>query len=210
MPSPTSRASGSETPRSAVLVVGAVSPPGPFRGRPRLRPDSTGRSLRRGLVGPEVVGGGHGPPVRSAPWSTRTTTGVPCRRSTRPRRRCRTPMAGRTAVAAADPAGDASISAVLDAIEQELADVELALERLGDGRYGRCETCGGGPRRGRARSRPGRPVLPGPPARYDRERVTAAPASPAARRGPTPVRPSWSPRRSCRWRRSGPGGPRPP
>jgi RNA polymerase-binding transcription factor DksA len=31
---------------------------------------------------------------------------------------------------------------LLDAIEQELADVELALERLGDGTYGRCETCG--------------------------------------------------------------------
>jgi hypothetical protein len=31
---------------------------------------------------------------------------------------------------------------VLDAIEKELADVELALERLGDGRYGQCESCG--------------------------------------------------------------------
>jgi DnaK suppressor protein len=31
---------------------------------------------------------------------------------------------------------------LLDAIEQELADVELALDRLGDGTYGRCETCG--------------------------------------------------------------------
>ncbi len=31
---------------------------------------------------------------------------------------------------------------LLDSIEQELADVELALERLGDGTYGRCETCG--------------------------------------------------------------------
>ena len=30
----------------------------------------------------------------------------------------------------------------LDAIERDLADVELALERLGDGSYGRCETCG--------------------------------------------------------------------
>jgi len=37
--------------------------------------------------------------------------------------------------------GDIDI-AVLDGIEQELADVELALERLGDGTYGRCETCG--------------------------------------------------------------------
>jgi RNA polymerase-binding transcription factor DksA len=32
--------------------------------------------------------------------------------------------------------------AVLDAIEQELADVELALERLESRTYGRCETCG--------------------------------------------------------------------
>jgi hypothetical protein len=32
--------------------------------------------------------------------------------------------------------------AVLDAIEKELADVERALERLGDGSYGRCESCG--------------------------------------------------------------------
>jgi hypothetical protein len=32
---------------------------------------------------------------------------------------------------------------VLDAIEEELADVERALERLGAGTYGRCETCGG-------------------------------------------------------------------
>ena len=31
---------------------------------------------------------------------------------------------------------------LLDAIEQELADVELALARLGDGTYGCCETCG--------------------------------------------------------------------
>ncbi|HXQ58457.1 MAG TPA: TraR/DksA C4-type zinc finger protein [Acidimicrobiales bacterium] len=32
---------------------------------------------------------------------------------------------------------------LLESIEQELADVELALERLGDGSYGLCETCGG-------------------------------------------------------------------
>ena len=31
---------------------------------------------------------------------------------------------------------------LLDAIEQELADVELALARLGDGTYGCCEACG--------------------------------------------------------------------
>jgi RNA polymerase-binding transcription factor DksA len=32
--------------------------------------------------------------------------------------------------------------ALLDGIERELADVELALARLGDGTYGRCESCG--------------------------------------------------------------------
>jgi len=37
--------------------------------------------------------------------------------------------------------GDLDIE-VLESIEQELADVELALERLGDGSYGSCETCG--------------------------------------------------------------------
>ncbi|MGH9019318.1 MAG: TraR/DksA family transcriptional regulator [Acidimicrobiales bacterium] len=31
---------------------------------------------------------------------------------------------------------------ILDRIEEELADVERALERLGDGSYGRCENCG--------------------------------------------------------------------
>ena len=42
-----------------------------------------------------------------------------------------------------DGAGPGDIDvAVLDLIEGELADVELALERLGDGTYGRCETCG--------------------------------------------------------------------
>jgi RNA polymerase-binding transcription factor DksA len=42
-----------------------------------------------------------------------------------------------------DEAGPGDIDvAVLDLIEAELADVELALERLGDGTYGRCETCG--------------------------------------------------------------------
>jgi RNA polymerase-binding transcription factor DksA len=34
------------------------------------------------------------------------------------------------------------IETALDAIERELADVELALDRLGEGSYGRCETCG--------------------------------------------------------------------
>jgi hypothetical protein len=38
-------------------------------------------------------------------------------------------------------AGELDIE-VLDAIEQELADVERALERLGDGSYGQCESCG--------------------------------------------------------------------
>jgi RNA polymerase-binding transcription factor DksA len=49
-----------------------------------------------------------------------------------------------TATDAADPEAtpdDVDI-ALLDAIERELADVALALERLGDGSYGRCETCG--------------------------------------------------------------------
>jgi hypothetical protein len=44
---------------------------------------------------------------------------------------------------AGDPAGAAEIDvALLDGIERELADVELALARLGDGTYGRCESCG--------------------------------------------------------------------
>jgi hypothetical protein len=46
-----------------------------------------------------------------------------------------------------DVEGDVDLAPVdveseLDAIERELADVELALERLGDGTFGRCETCG--------------------------------------------------------------------
>ncbi len=40
-----------------------------------------------------------------------------------------------------DGGGDIDV-AVLDGIERELADVELALQRLGDGTYGRCESCG--------------------------------------------------------------------
>jgi len=32
---------------------------------------------------------------------------------------------------------------ILDDAETELADVELALQRLEDGTYGICETCGG-------------------------------------------------------------------
>jgi len=43
--------------------------------------------------------------------------------------------------AAAETGEDIDLE-LLDAIEQELADVELALDRLGDGTYGRCETCG--------------------------------------------------------------------
>jgi len=54
--------------------------------------------------------------------------------------------AGRFATGA-DVIGDVELAPVdvdieLDAIERDLADVELALERLGDGSYGRCETCG--------------------------------------------------------------------
>jgi RNA polymerase-binding transcription factor DksA len=36
----------------------------------------------------------------------------------------------------------AEIDLALDEIEKELAEVELALERLGDGTYGVCQTCG--------------------------------------------------------------------
>jgi len=32
---------------------------------------------------------------------------------------------------------------VLDTIEKDLADVELALAQLDEGTYGRCEACGG-------------------------------------------------------------------
>ena len=54
----------------------------------------------------------------------------------------------------ADSGGEIDV-AVLDEIERELADVELALERLGDGTYGRCESCGQVLRRGSSRaSRP--------------------------------------------------------
>jgi RNA polymerase-binding transcription factor DksA len=39
--------------------------------------------------------------------------------------------------------GDIDVDvSVLDAIEQELADVERALALLDDGTYGQCETCG--------------------------------------------------------------------
>jgi DnaK suppressor protein len=48
----------------------------------------------------------------------------------------------RTESDGAETDGDEIDLELLDAIEQELADVELALERLGDGTYGRCETCG--------------------------------------------------------------------
>ncbi len=43
---------------------------------------------------------------------------------------------------AEDRAGGALDLELLSSIEQELADVERALERLGDGSYGSCETCG--------------------------------------------------------------------
>jgi RNA polymerase-binding transcription factor DksA len=59
------------------------------------------------------------------------------------------PAAGRSDAdhinAGATDAGDLApldVDIELDAIERDLADVELALERLGDGSYGRCETCG--------------------------------------------------------------------
>jgi DnaK suppressor protein len=39
--------------------------------------------------------------------------------------------------------GASEIEMALEEIEKELADVERALERLGDGSYGRCQTCGG-------------------------------------------------------------------
>lgn len=34
-------------------------------------------------------------------------------------------------------------TAILDRVEAELADVDLALERLDGGTYGRCDACGG-------------------------------------------------------------------
>ncbi len=43
---------------------------------------------------------------------------------------------------AEDRAGGELDLELLSSIEQELADVERALERLGDGSYGSCETCG--------------------------------------------------------------------
>jgi RNA polymerase-binding transcription factor len=50
--------------------------------------------------------------------------------------------AGEFDMAGGDAATDDIDIDALDRIEQELADVELALERLGDGTYGRCEACG--------------------------------------------------------------------
>jgi hypothetical protein len=53
-----------------------------------------------------------------------------------------------TETAGLDPTADSDSGAteideaLLDGIERELADVELALARLGDGTYGRCESCG--------------------------------------------------------------------
>ena len=49
------------------------------------------------------------------------------------------------AVSGDDAPGPADIDidgSVLDAIEQELADVEQALALLDEGTYGQCETCG--------------------------------------------------------------------
>jgi hypothetical protein len=53
-----------------------------------------------------------------------------------------------TGRAAIDPSADSEMAAseielALEEIERELVEVERALERLGDGSYGRCETCGG-------------------------------------------------------------------
>ena len=87
---------------------------------------------------------------------------------------------------------------LLDAIEQELADVERALALLDDGTYGQCEHCDG--------------VIDDdvlartPTARFCAEHLPLRPAlTPPGRRGagfgrgvgaaPTP---SWSPRRGCR------------
>jgi len=43
----------------------------------------------------------------------------------------------------APPSDDTDLDpSALDAIEQELADVERALAKLDDGTYGRCEVCG--------------------------------------------------------------------
>jgi RNA polymerase-binding transcription factor DksA len=48
-----------------------------------------------------------------------------------------------TASSTTDSAGGELEIELLESIERELADVELALERLGNGSYGSCETCGG-------------------------------------------------------------------
>jgi RNA polymerase-binding transcription factor DksA len=50
-----------------------------------------------------------------------------------------------------EPAPDLSI---LDDAETELADVELALQRLEDGTYDRCECCGGAIEEARLAARP--------------------------------------------------------
>jgi DnaK suppressor protein len=54
----------------------------------------------------------------------------------------RADLDGSAEVAGGVEMAQVDVDLALDAIEQELADVELALERLGEGSYGRCETCG--------------------------------------------------------------------
>jgi RNA polymerase-binding transcription factor DksA len=54
----------------------------------------------------------------------------------------RTETAGLGADGDSDSGATEIDEALLDGIERELADVELALARLGDGTYGRCESCG--------------------------------------------------------------------
>ena len=54
----------------------------------------------------------------------------------------------RTAAAAADPAArwadvEATPEPLAEGVRRELADIDAALDRIQDGRYGTCQNCGG-------------------------------------------------------------------